>query len=50
MLSVTRSTTLSKYVYTFEIYFLLEKYECEMLRLVFLQNPPKLLSCILDMF
>jgi hypothetical protein len=49
VLSVTRNTTFSKYVYTFELQFLLEKYKCKIPRFVFLQNPHKLLSWILDM-
>jgi hypothetical protein len=49
VLSVTRTTTFSKYVYTFELWFLLEKLESKILRFVFLQNPHKLLSWIFDM-
>jgi hypothetical protein len=49
VLCVTRTTTLSKHVYTFELYFLLEKLKCEIPRSVFLQNPSKILSWILDM-
>jgi hypothetical protein len=49
MLSITRTTTFSKCVYAFELWFLLEKLEGKILRFVFLQNPHKLLSWILDM-
>jgi hypothetical protein len=49
VLSVTRTTTLSKYVYTFELWFFLEKLESKILRFVFLKNPHKLLSWIFDM-
>jgi hypothetical protein len=48
VLSVTRTTTFSKYVYTFELWFLLEKLESKILRFVFLQNPHKILRWILD--
>jgi hypothetical protein len=49
VLSVTRTTTFSKYVYTFELQFLLEKYKCKIPRSVILQNPHKILRWILDM-
>jgi hypothetical protein len=49
VLSVTRTTTFPKDVYTFELQFLLEKYKCKILRFVLLQNPHKILSWIFDM-
>jgi hypothetical protein len=49
VLSVTRTTTFSKNVYTFELQFLLDKEKCKIPRYMFLQNIPKLLSWILDM-
>jgi hypothetical protein len=49
VLSVTRTTTFSKYVYTFELWFLLEKVKSKITRFVFLQNPHKSLSWVLDM-
>jgi hypothetical protein len=49
VLSVTRTTTFSKYVYTFELQFLLEKLKSKIPRSVFPQNPHKILSWILDM-
>jgi hypothetical protein len=39
VLCVTRNTTFSKHVYTFELYFLLEKLKGEIPRSVILQNP-----------
>jgi hypothetical protein len=49
VLCVTRTTTFSKHVYTFELWFLLEKLKCEIPRSVVLQNPYMILSWILDM-
>jgi hypothetical protein len=48
VLRVTRTTTFSQYVYTFELQFLLEKLKCAIPRSVFLQNLYKILSWILD--
>jgi hypothetical protein len=44
VLCVTRTTTSSKHVYTFDLQFLLEKLKCEIPRFVFLQNPYMILS------
>jgi hypothetical protein len=38
VLCVTRTTTSSKHVYTFDLWFLLEKLKCEIPRSVFLQK------------
>jgi hypothetical protein len=48
VLSVTRPTTFAKHVYTFELYFLLEKLKCDLSRSVILQNPYMIFSWILD--
>jgi hypothetical protein len=49
VVSVIRTTTFTKYVYTFEFCFLLEKLKCKIPRSVFLQNRHMILSWILDM-
>jgi hypothetical protein len=49
VLYVTRTTTLSKYVYTYELQLLLEKLESEIPSSVIRQNPHMNLSWILDM-
>jgi hypothetical protein len=46
---VTRTTFSAKDVYTFELWFLLEKLKCDLPRSVILQNPYMILSWILDM-
>jgi hypothetical protein len=46
---MTRPTTFTKPVYTFELQFLLEKLKCDLLISVILQNPYMILSWILDM-
>jgi hypothetical protein len=49
VLCVTRATTFAKYVYTFELQFLLKNLKYEIPRYVILQNPYLILSWILDM-
>jgi hypothetical protein len=49
VLSVTRTIIGSKYVYTFELQFFLEKLKCKITRSVILQNLYMILSWILDM-